>query len=221
MKISIEEAKRIQIELARKVIIQKLGKIPTIVWGVDVSFLAKDVAVGVIAVLNVPQLQVINIYHAFKEITFPYIPGLLSFRETPVIVEASKKIKDCERADLIFVDGNGILHPRKFGIASHIGLIFDTPTIGVAKSLLCGKIDRLPYNKGQAVEVILNKETVGYCVKTTSNSKPVFVSCGHKITLEEAKEWTLKTSKYRIPEPTRIADIYSKRLKHIDLHRPE
>ncbi len=214
MKISIEEAKRQQIELAKRVVILELKKIPEIIWGVDVSFPRKDVACGVIAVFKFPYLQIVNVYHAIKEVMFPYIPGLLSFRETPVILEASKKIKKSEVADLIFVDGNGILHPRKFGIASHIGLIFDTPTIGVAKSLLCGELDNQPEKKGNSVDVTLNNEVIGCCLKTTQNGGPIFVSCGHKITLQEAKEWVLKVTKYRIPEPIRIADMYSKKLRY-------
>ncbi len=214
MNISIEEAKKQQIELSKKVVIEKLNKIPDIIWGIDVSFPKPDTALGVIVVLKANPLQLINIHYTIKKVKFPYIPGLLSFRETPVILEASKDIEGRYKPDLIFVDGNGILHPRKFGIASHIGVIFEVPTIGVAKSLLCGKLEGRPDKKGQSCNVILNNQIIGKCLKTQDNTKPIFVSIGHKITLEEATKWAINTSRYRLPEPLRLADIYSKKLKH-------
>lgn len=214
MNVSIEEAKKQQIELSKKVVVNKLIRIPEIIWGIDVSFPKPDIALGVIVVLKAATLQIINISHAFKKVTFPYIPGLLSFRETPVILDASENIKQYYKPDLIFVDGNGILHPRKFGIASHIGIILDTPAIGVAKSLLCGKLENEPKIKGDATNIMLNNEIIGKCLKTQDNAPPLFISIGHKITLEEATNWILNTSKYRLPEPTRLADFYSKEFKN-------
>lgn len=214
MDISIEELKKQQVELSKKVIVEELKSIPQTVWGIDVSFPKPGVALGVIVVLRVPGLQEQKISYALKETTFPYIPGLLSFRETPVILEAARSIRHTYKPDLIFVDGNGILHPRKFGIASHIGLIFDTPTIGIGKKLLCGQLEKIPQRKGEASNVTLNGEVIGKCLKTQSYSAPVFVSVGHKITLSESVMWVLDTSRYRLPEPTRLADLYSKKLKN-------
>lgn len=214
MDISVEEAKKQQIELAKRVIIEELRKIPQIIWGVDVSFPLPDWALGVVVVLKAPSMETIKVSYAFKKVTFPYIPGLLSFRETPVILEAADKIKQTFQPDLIFVDGNGILHPRRFGIASHIGIIFDTPTIGVAKTLLCGKVENKPQQKGQATNVTLNGEIIGKCLKTQDNCEPVFVSIGNRITLQEAVWWVVNTSRYRLPEPIRLADFFSKKFKN-------
>ncbi len=143
----------------------------------------------------------------------PYIPGLLSFRETPAIIEALKKIN--KEPDVILIDGQGIAHPRSFGIASHIGVIYDKPAIGVAKSKLIGEFNSIGDRKGEYSFLIYKNKIIGAALRTKNNVKPIFVSIGNKITLEKAIEITLKfCTKYRLPEPVRLAHIYVTKYKN-------
>lgn len=147
-------------------------------------------------------------YHiAEVELTFPYIPGLLSFREIPAILEVCRHIQ--HRFDVIMVDGHGIAHPRRFGIASHLGVLLDIPTLGCGKSLLCGQYQEPGINKGDDTNLYYKSEIIGKVLRTKTNIKPVIVSIGHKLDLATARELVLLcNTKYRLPEPTRLADKF-------------
>lgn len=175
-----------------------------IVAGVDTAF-AGDVAHSAVVLLDSTTLQVIDSAVAQAPTPMPYIPGLLSFRELPTILAAFGRLT--KSPDLIFVDGQGILHPRRFGIASHLGVELDVPTIGCAKSLLCGAYDPPSAAKGYYTPVHHNGELIGAALRSRARTREIFISIGHKISLAKAVELTLAmTPKYRLPEPIRIAD---------------
>jgi len=163
---------------------------------------------AVVAVLSFPELELVESAEAEMPTSFPYVPGLLSFRETPVAIKALEKIASAP--DLILVDGQGHAHPRRFGIACHVGLFVDVPTVGVAKSILVGRHEDLPPERGSTAELIHRGEVVGTVLRTKDKVQPVFVSVGHRISLATATELVLRcTTKYRLPEPTRLADKMS------------
>jgi deoxyribonuclease V len=137
---------------------------------------------------------------------FPYIPGLLSFREAPLILTTCRELTIVP--DLILVDGQGIAHPRRLGLASHLGLFLDTPTIGCAKSLLCGQHEVPGDEPGSYAEIRDKGEIIGAALRTKPAVKPVYISIGHKLNLESAIYWVLKCCRgYRLPEPTRLAHL--------------
>lgn len=158
-----------------------------------------------VAVLSFPDLQIVETAVARRPTSFPYIPGFLSFREIPAVLDALEKVKILP--DIILCDGQGIAHPRRLGIASHLGLLIDMPTIGVAKSLLIGKYDEVPETKGSWQPLIHQGETIGAVLRTRTGVKPLYISSGHRISLPTAIDYVLRcTTKYRLPETTRIAD---------------
>lgn len=176
------------------------------VAGIDLGYDAKnDTSRAVVVVLSFPQLELIESAEALLPIQFPYVPGLLSFRETPVAVKALEKLT--VTPDLILCDGQGLAHPRKFGIACHIGLITNVPTLGVAKSLLVGKFETLGETRGSTAPLMYKNEQVGTALRTKDKTQPVYVSAGHRISLATATEYVLQCApKYRLPETTRLAD---------------
>ncbi len=180
---------------------------PHFIAGVDIAVAkAKGMATGAVVVLSYPELEVVETKVVSGEIDFPYIPGLLSFRESPLALAA------CERLtitpDLILVDGQGIAHPRRMGFASHLGLFLDMPTIGCAKSLLCGTHETPGVEQGSYAEVVDGSETIGVALRTKFGISPVYVSIGHKVDLQTAIRWVLKCGcGYRLPEPTRLAHL--------------
>jgi deoxyribonuclease V len=201
------EAIELQKELAHRVIRTDDFPQPVrSVAGIDLGYdVAADTSRAVVAVLEFPGLEVIEIQEALMPIQFPYIPGLLSFREIPVVIEATGKLENIP--DLILYDGVGIAHPRRFGIASHVGVVTDIPTIGVAKSLLTGNYEGLGEERGSTAPIMSAGEVIGMALRTRPGVKPVFVSIGHRISLETAVDFVLRcTTKYRLPETTRLAD---------------
>lgn len=182
-----------------------------IVAGVDASYKNQHI-IGVIAILNYPELNLLDCYYQVEKADFPYIPGLLTFREGPVILNILPKIK--WEPDLFFFDGQGIAHPRKMGIATHMGLLIDRPTIGCAKSPLLGTY-KLPDRLKGSYSLIFHKDSIiGAVVRTRNNVKPVFVSAGHYINLEKSIELTLScTTCFRLPEPLRQAHILTQKIK--------
>jgi deoxyribonuclease V len=160
---------------------------------------------AVVVVLKFPELELVESAEAILPIQFPYVPGLLSFRETPVAIKALEKLNAAP--DLILCDGQGLAHPRRFGIACHIGIIADVPTIGVAKSILVGKFENLGEERGSTAPLIHRNEQIGVALRTKDKVQPVYVSVGHLISLETAVNYVLQcTPKYRLPETTRLAD---------------
>ncbi len=165
-----------------------------------------------VVVYRYPELEVIRRVGRRSRVTFPYVPGLLSFREAPLLLAAIEKLD--KLPDLFIFDGQGIAHPRRIGIASHMGLLLDRPSIGCAKSRLIGR-HRAPAQKpGSSAPLTIDGEQVGNVLRTKRGCKPVYVSVGHRINLAQATEIVLKcVGKYRIPIPTRDADLYVAQLK--------
>jgi deoxyribonuclease V len=201
--VSPTEAVAIQSELGRLVVEDGEPTNVRRIAGVDVG-LPRGMARAAIVVDSYPDLAPVESAVAERPLLFPYVPGLLSFREAPAIIAALTELSD--RPDLIIVDGQGIAHPRRFGIASHIGLLLDLPTIGCAKSLLVGHHGPLGDTVGDWVPVEYRRQTIGAAVRTRSHVKPVYVSVGHRISLESAIHWVLACGEgYRLPEPQRQA----------------
>jgi deoxyribonuclease V len=203
--LSCKEAIEIQRRLASRVRFTKMKKGPTVVAGLDCAF-SKDGRriVAAVVVIELPSFTVIETATATRKVDFPYIPGLLSFREAPACIDAIERLK--AKPDVFIVDGQGIAHPRRFGIASHIGVLVDRPTIGCAKSRLIGNFDEPGRRKGNSSPLVDGDEVIGAVLRTRTNVKPVFVSVGHKCTLEDAIRIVLEcTTRYRLPEPSRLA----------------
>ena len=200
------EAKLIQEKLRHRVVTQDDFKTVRYVAGVDVGFKNNyQITQAAVAVLSFPSLELVEKAIAQIPTTFPYIPGFLSFREIPAIVEALKKIQITP--DLILCDGQGLAHPRRFGLACHLGVLIDLPTIGVAKSLFIGKHDELSLEKGNWQPLIDRDETIGLVLRSRTKVKPIYISVGHKISLPTAKDYVMQClTKYRLPETTRWAD---------------
>jgi deoxyribonuclease V len=210
--VSPAEAIRLQEALRSQVILEnRLGDVKTVA-GVDVG-VRGDVARAAVVVLRYPELDVLDVARMDRRVTFPYIPGLLAFREAPAVLAACEAL-DSE-PDLFFLDGHGLAHPRRMGLACHIGLCLDRPAIGCAKSRLCGEHDDLPQEAGSWVSLRDGMETIGAVVRTRRGSKPVYVSTGHRVDLETAVWWVLATRRpaagkflgYRLPEPCRQAHL--------------
>jgi len=179
------------------------------VAGVDAGY-CQDRAYAAVVVLNLTDLKVLEKAVASKTVTFPYVPGMLSFREGPVILEALGKLRSMP--DLLMVDGQGIAHPRRFGIASHIGLLTDIPSIGCAKTILSGEYQEPQRTRGSISYLIDRGETIGAVVRTRTAVKPVFASIGHLIDLNDSIRIILKSCRgYRLPEPIRRADHLSRK----------
>lgn len=208
---NITEAGEIQETLRKKVKITLLKKTPKYIAAVDAAFFGNKV-IGVTCLYKYPEFTHIEDVSVTARSKFPYNPGYLAFREGPAIIEAIKKLK--QKPDLILFDGQGIAHPKSLGIASHVGVLLDIPTIGCAKSRLIGEYTELGMKKGQWSTLKYKGKIVGAVLRTRDNVKPVFVSPGHKIDLKNSIEIVLKcTGKYRIPEPIRRADFISKKIK--------
>ncbi len=208
--VTVEEAIAIQQQLQLEVITtDKLGAV-NYVAGVDVGFEEDGkVSRAAVVVLSFPELQLQEQAIAVCSTTFPYTPGLLSFREVPVILEALKKLKTTP--DLILCDGQGIAHPRRFGLGCHLGLLTEVPTIGVAKSLFIGEHDELALEKGSWKPLRDRGDVIGAVVRSRTNVKPIYISVGHLICLPTAIDYVLRcTPKYRLPETTRLADQLSR-----------
>jgi deoxyribonuclease V len=201
--LSPEEAVALQHELASRVsLVPQVGDVK-LVAGVDMS--AKDVARAAVVILTYPDMEVIEVARAEKPLDFPYIPGLLSFREAPAILAAFEKIRHWP--DLIFFDGQGLSHPRKIGIASHIGVLLDMPSIGVAKSPLAVHGEQPGLEPGSWTIWHNRKgEPLAAALRTKKNTKPLFISPGNKMDLDTAVRYVLECLRgYRLPEPTRQA----------------
>ncbi len=205
--LTTQQAIELQKQLAYEVVREdRFDKPVETVAGIDLGYdLKTDMCRAVVVVLNFPSLELIESAEAIMTIQFPYVPGLLSFRETPVAIKALEKLQNAP--DLILCDGQGIAHPRRFGIACHIGLFTNIPSISVAKSLLIGKYGALDETRGSTAPLTHYNEEVGIVLRTKNKVQPVYVSIGHKISIETATDYVLQcATKYRLPETTRLAD---------------
>jgi deoxyribonuclease V len=203
--LSCKEAIEIQRRLASQVRFIAMKKKPTIVAGLDCAFSKDGKKIFAAAVvIDTSDFSIIETTTSSRKVGFPYIPGLLSFRETPACIDTIEKLKNTP--DVFIVDGQGIAHPRRLGIASHIGLLIDKPTIGCAKSRLIGTFEEPGNKKGSHNPLMDSGEEIGAVLRTRTDVKPVFVSVGHKCTLDDAISIVLGcTTKYRLPEPGRLA----------------
>jgi deoxyribonuclease V len=197
------EAQHAQHTLRRRVrIADDHGPITTVA-GVDAGY-EDELARAAIVVLAYPSLLPLEYTVAYRPAPLPYIPGLLSFREGPAVVAALEQLT--QRPDALILDGQGIAHPLRLGIAAHLGALLDIPAVGCAKSLLCGRHAELPDERGAHVPLIHHGETIGVALRTRAGTKPVFVSVGHRFTLASAIDLVIGcTTKYRLPETTRAA----------------
>ena len=205
--VSVTQALDIQMGLAARVSKVSEGITPRFIAGVDISASkAREMATGVVVVLSYPELRLVEIKIVNGKLTFPYIPGLLSFRESPLILAACEKLT--VSPDLILVDGQGVAHPRRMGLASHLGLFLNTPTIGCAKSRLCGSHKVPGVEPGSYAELIDNGEIIGAALRTKLGVNPIYISIGHKVDLPTAIHWVLECCRgYRLPEPARLAHL--------------
>ncbi|MCP4257182.1 MAG: endonuclease V [Planctomycetes bacterium] len=210
--LSYSQARDCQKALASKVQFTPLKKPTKLIAGIDCAFSrdGKNIIAAVVVLIR-PDFTLVETTYAVSKVTFPYIPGLLSFREAPVCITAVEKLKS--KPDVFIIDGQGIAHPRRLGLAAHLGLFFDKSTIGCAKSRLTGVYKEPGLQKGTHALLKDKKgtpstqfETIGAVLRTRTNVKPVFVSVGNKCLLKDAIEITLAcVVKYRLPEPTRLA----------------
>jgi deoxyribonuclease V len=204
------EAKALQARLSRRVVRKSRINFEDVdtVAGVDTGY-RSDTACAAIVVMKLTDLKIVEKAVAAKPVHFPYVPGLLSFREGPAIMGALDKLKT--PPDLLMIDGQGIAHPRRFGVASHIGVLLDMPTIGCAKTRLVGVYAPPQCSAGSTSFLTDGKETVGAVVRTRTGVKPVFVSIGHLMDLNDSIRVVLKSCRgYRLPEPLRRADHLSR-----------
>jgi deoxyribonuclease V len=202
-----EQARRTQLDLAASVSTRNDLTEALLIAGVDISAPnAQGIARAAVVVLRYPDLELTESEVIEQRITFPYIPGLLSFRECPPILAVCAKLVN--EPDLIIVDGQGIAHPRRFGLASHLGLLWDKPTIGCAKSRLCGDHPSVPPEPGSYSDVIHQGEVVGAALRTRQGASPLYVSIGHRVDLRSAITWVLRCCRgRRLPETTRLAHL--------------
>lgn len=203
---TVDEAIAIQENLRSEIITtDQLGTVQYVA-GVDVGFAENDnLSVAGVAVLSFPDLELKEKAIAKRTTTFPYLPGFLSFREVPAVLDALAQLTIAP--DLILCDGQGIAHPRRFGLACHLGLLANVPTIGVAKSIYIGEHEEVGAERGSWQALWDNGEVIGAVLRSQTNVKPLYVSSGHCISLPTAIDYVLRCApKYRLPETTRWAD---------------
>lgn len=202
---TISEATEVQHELRTKVLIQPIDYPVDIIAGADISFnrFSTTVYAGIV-LLRFPTLEILGYSLVKKEVHFPYVPGYLAFREVPALLDAWEQLPF--KPDLLVVDGHGIAHPRRLGIAAHFGVVADTPALGCAKKVLCGSFEEPGLTKGSFTPLIHKSEIIGAALRTKDKVKPVFISPGHKIDLQGAISVINQCAgKHRLPAPTRQA----------------
>ena len=203
----VNTAKAVEMQMMLAAQVSRISEIttPRFIAGVDISVKKEwEMATGAVVVIAYPELEVVETQVVNGRLDFPYIPGLLSFREVPLILAVCEKLAVIP--DILMVDGQGIAHPRRMGLASHLGLFLNIPTIGCAKSRLCGTNPLPGIESGNFAEVEDRGEVIGAALRTRRGVKPVYVSTGHKIDLQSAIYWVLECCRgYRLPEPTRLA----------------
>ena len=195
-----------QRRLAPKIVQRGLPRNTRLVAGVDCAFSRDgDYCLAAVVLWDVVDKRVVEERTARRKLRFPYVPGLLTFREGPAALAALGKLR--EKPDVLMFDGQGIAHPRRFGIASHVGLIIGIPSVGCAKSRLTGTHRQVGERRGNNVHLVDDGEVIGVVLRTRDGVRPVFVSPGHLCDLDSARSLTLRCATgYRLPEPTRLAD---------------
>jgi deoxyribonuclease V len=205
--VTTAEAFEIQLRLASEVSRTSQLASPSYIAGVDISVdRVRDEARGAVVVLSYPELKLVETQVVNGKVDFPYVPGLLSFREAPLTLAAFERLETVP--DLVLFDGQGIAHPRRLGLAAHLGLFLDVPSIGCAKSRLCGHHDTPGPEPGSYAELVDGGEVIGAVLRTKLRTNPVYVSIGHRIDLQSAVNWVMRCCQgYRLPEPTRLAHL--------------
>ncbi|MCC6417869.1 MAG: deoxyribonuclease V [Gemmataceae bacterium] len=205
--LSFAEAAALQRELAPRIDTHTPLTRFELIAGADISYNRYSPRhYAAVVVLRAPDWEVVEVQEAVRDVMFPYVPGYLSFREIPVLLEAFAKVE--ARPDAVMFDGQGVAHPRRFGLACHAGLLLEVPCLGCAKSRLTGTCKEPGAKAGSTAPLIDREETVGYAVRTRDRIKPVYVSAGHRIDHASAVRVVLATCRgYRIPEPTRQAHL--------------
>ncbi len=209
----IVQWKAAQIEMRERMIVRRLDPLPRFVAGADAAFSAdKKTIFAVALVYDRIENAVVEVAHAVQDVTVPYIPGFLSFREGPAVISALRSLKHTFGA--VCFDGHGFAHPRRCGLASHVSITLDVPGVGVGKSRLLGTFEE-PAPEARSSSPLFDRgEQIGSVLRTKDNTRPVFVSIGHRVDLPSAEALVLACcTRYRIPEPTRQADIEVAKLK--------
>ncbi len=212
-KVTPEEAKNIQLALCQKLSLCPPNTPLTTLAAADVAYSrgSPKIYAGFL-LFTYPELNLLEKALAMGEVSFPYIPSLLTFREAPLLLQAYRQLS--RKPDLIIFDGQGIAHPRSMGLAAHLGILLNLPTIGCAKSCLVGTYELPPSHAGANVPLIYQGRVVGLVVRMRANVQPVFVSPGHKMDLENALKIILSLGRgYRLPEPLRQAHIFVNKLR--------
>ncbi|SHL80847.1 deoxyribonuclease V [Hymenobacter psychrotolerans] len=209
----VRDLTRLQETMRAQVRLLPLPRVPALIAGCDSSFPTPDTILSVFVLLRFPSLEVVEkVYHT-SAVELPYIPGLLSFREAPNLLLAYEKLQ--QKPDVIMVDGHGIAHPRRMGIAAHLGVLLDVPTFGVAKQKLTGTYQEPALTKG-SISLLLDKngELLGEVIRSKDKINPLFVSPGHRCDQATATQLTLACLRgYKLPEPTRLADHWAEEFK--------
>lgn len=211
--IDTAEAKQLQIQLSQQIEIAALGNEVQTVAGADISFdRGSDVMHAAIIVLKLPGLEPIARSLVSDKTTFPYIPGLLAFREMPVLLKAWNQLQ--VKPDVLIMDGHGLAHPRRMGIATHFGIEVDQPTMGCAKNILTGSHDELGNQKGDYVLLKDRDEEVGMALRSRTNVNPIYISPGYKLSFENSYSIAMKSlTKYKLPRTTRLAHQWANKLR--------
>ena len=209
----VKRWKATQVAMRQQLVVRPLDPLPRFVAGVDAAFSEDKQRVFAAAVVYDRQEQrIVEIAHAVRPAEVPYVPGFLSFREGPTVLDALGKLK--HPWSVVCFDGQGYAHPRRCGLASHMSIVLSVPGVGVAKSRLIGTYDEPPLRAGSSAPLMDNREQIGLVLRTCTGTRPLFISVGHKVDLPSAEALALACrTKYRIPEPTRQADIEVARLK--------
>jgi deoxyribonuclease V len=206
-------AKELQRELCKQIKLEPLTEAPKYVAGADISFnRGSDLMHAAIVVLELPELKTVARSLASDETSFPYIPGLLAFREMPVLLKAWNQLQ--LKPDVLILDGHGIAHPRRMGIATHFGIEVDHPTIGCAKNILTGTHGELGIQKGDKADLTDGDKKIGMALRSRTNVNPIYVSPGHQCSFGDAYEIVMQSlTKYKLPKTTRMAHQWANRLR--------
>jgi deoxyribonuclease V len=209
--LNLERCIEIQKKIASKALIEDKFRGVRAVAGVDQAFFDERIISGIV-ILDYNSLEMMESLYSIARVKFPYIPTFLSFREGPAIIKAFSLLR--KRPDLLMVDGCGIVHPRFAGLATHVGVVLNIPTIGIAKRLLCGEYERVPEEENEYSIISYNGRSVGALLKSKKNCNPIVISPGHRVSLSTSIEMVKHCLKgYKLPETTRHAHIYVNEVK--------
>ena len=206
----LPEMRAVQGRVRQMVSRRPLAGLPEKTAGVDVSYGPGGVVAAYVEMEKGEEEPVTRVTVHRDTVKVPYIPGYLAFRELPILLDLFKTVGEASLAGVIFVDGNGVLHPRRAGLASHLGVVVDHPTVGIAKKLLCGDVDNSGLEPGEKASVVKDGDVLGVSLKTFSRANPIYVSVGHKISLRQGWSLAGSFSKYKLPEPLRRAHKLAK-----------